>query len=115
MIGKKVYSSKEVPVFEVKQILKERIDANDKGVEPTYEQNLVMDYAKKFSKLAPSKSQKLFSDLKKIEGISDSLAVKIVDVLPSDIEEMNLLIPRNDKIEESKINEALELVKKHSA
>ena len=115
MIGKKLFSSRPVPVFEVKQLLKDRIDANEKGVELTYEQSMVQDYTKKFSKLAPSKSEKLFSDLKKIDGVSEVLAVKIADILPLDMEQISLLVPRSEKIEESKLNEALELVKKYSS
>lgn len=112
MIGKKLISSRILALFELKDLVKERIDANEKGVEPTYEQNMVTDYSKKFVKLSPAKARKCFDELKKIDGVSEVFASKVVDVLPEDLEELNLLIPRSEKVDEAKLKDILEAVKK---
>lgn len=108
MIGKKIISNKAVPLFEVKEILAER---NEKG-ELTYEQNLTYGYSKKFSKISKSKGAKLLDELKNIEGIDEKLAVKLVDILPKDLEDLNLVIPKGIKIEEDKLQEILKTIKK---
>ena len=115
MIGKKINYSKIVPLFEVKEMVKERLDQNDKGIEPTYEQNLVSDYSKKFVKVTPAKGKKLLEDLKKLEGVSENFAIKIVDILPEDLDEINLLVPKQEKVDESKLKDVIELVKKYKA
>ncbi len=99
-------------MVEVKDLLKERLDMNEKGIEPTYEQNLAIDYSKKFSKLTPAKARKLLDEIKDIEGFNELIAIKVVDILPEDLDELNLLIPRQQKIEEDKLKQALELVTK---
>jgi len=58
MIGKKINSSQYISLAQVKDILKERLDQNEKGIEPTYEQNLAKDYVKKLAKLTPAKARK---------------------------------------------------------
>lgn len=112
MIGKKVLGVKPVSVFEVKEILKERLDENEKGEEPTYEQNMAYDYAKRFVKLTPAKGKKLLEELLGL-GFSEYLAFKIADILPEDMDELNLLVPRNEKVPEETLKQALELVAKY--
>lgn len=113
MIGKKATISRIVPLFEVKDMVKERLDINEKGVEPTYEQNMVMDYSKKFVKLTPAKSRKLLEELLELEGMTEPLAVKILDILPEDMDELTLLISKNDHVQPDSLAKAFELVKKH--
>ncbi|MEK7539725.1 MAG: RNA polymerase Rpb4 family protein [Patescibacteria group bacterium] len=112
MIGKKLLGVKPVSVFEVKEILKERLDENEKGEEPTYEQNMASDYAKRFAKLTPAKGKKLLEELLAI-GLSEYLAYKITDILPEDMDELNLLPARNEKVPEETLKQALELVAKY--
>lgn len=115
MIGKKLNFSKPVALFEVKDMVKERLDQNDKGVEPTYEQNMVNEYSKKFVKLTPAKSRKLLEELKKIDGLNENFAIKIADIVPEDIDELNLLVPRGEKFEEPKLKEVLDIVSKYKS
>lgn len=112
MIGKKVLGVKPVPVFEVREILKERLAENEKGDEPTYEQNLAFDYSKKFAKLTPAKGKKLLEELLSL-GLSEYLALKITDILPEDMDELNLLPARTEKVPEESLKQALELVAKY--
>ncbi len=115
MIGKKVSYSKLVPIFEVKDLVKERVDQNDKGIEPTYEQRMVLEYTKRFAKLTPAKGKKLLEDLKKFEGLPENAMIKIVDILPEDTDEITLLLSKQDKVSPESLKEIIELIKKYKA
>ncbi len=88
MIGKKQVSMKDVPLFEVKELLSER---NKEG-ELTYEQQQAFEYAKKFSKVTPSKGEKLLSELQAIDGLDDDFITKAIDILPADINTAKLIL-----------------------
>ena len=110
MMGKSVSSKREIPLYEAKEILKERATAG----ELTYEQNITSDYSKKFAKATKAKSEKLLKALNAIEGMTEKLAVKIVDILPADEEKLKMLLPKEPGLDEAKLKEILELVKKNS-
>lgn len=109
MIGKKLVSRKKIPLFEVKDLIKDRAGAK----ELSYEQNLALTYAKKFSNISPAKGKKLLEDLEKIEGMTERLAVNIVDILPNSEEKLNLLVSPEDKVSKENLDKILELVKKN--
>ncbi len=109
MIGKKINSSRYAPLYEAKDILKAR---SEEG-ELTYEQNLTYAYSKKFSKISKAKGEKLLQELKKIEAIDDLLAIKLVDILPNDLDELNLIIQKNVKLEETVMQDILKIIKKY--
>jgi len=109
MLGKKLESSKPVPIFEVKEMLKER----EADGELTYEQTLANDYVKKFSKLTKAKGIKLIEELTPLVE-DQELAVKIADIMPAELERLKLLIPKGMKVEEAKLKEIFELVLKYA-
>lgn len=108
MIGKKMISSRPVSLEEAKEILKERTE----GKTPTYEQSLTLEYVKKFAKLSKTKEEKLLQELKALEEVSEELAVKIVDILPKDIDSLRLIVPKSAKLKDETIKQILDLVKK---
>jgi|SRR3989338_6529272 len=112
MIGKKINSVENVPIFTVKEILKERLQTTEKGEETSYELNSANEYVKKFSKLTPAKGKKMFAELKALEGVSEELAIKITDILPETDVELQLLTPRNINLDDKTKSAILELVKK---
>ena len=114
MIGKKINSNEYISLFEVKGILKERLDQNEKGVEPTYEQNLAKDYVKKFVKLTPAKSKKFLEELKKIDDLQDKIAVKISDIVPEDEDMLNLVLSKEESVDQALQQKILEIIKKYS-
>ena len=114
MIGKKINSSQYISLAQVKDILKERLDQNEKGIEPTYEQNLAKDYVKKFVKLTPAKARKLLDDLKKLDYLYEKTAIKISDIVPNDIDVLNLLISRDLNLDEAKQKNIIEVISKYS-
>ena len=104
----KILSKKFIPLIEVKELLKER----SKEGELTYEQGLTLKYADKFAKLPKVKTEKLLGELKKIDGVNDALAIKLVDILPMEKEVLDLMIARELKISEENRLKILDLIKK---
>mgnify|MGYP001587719770 CR=1 FL=1 len=113
MIGKKINSVENLPVYEVKELLKERLQAQGKDDKLAYELESTNEYVKKFAKITPAKGKKLLSELKKIEGVPEELAIKITDMLPENDAELLLLIPRNINLDEQTKSQILDLVKKN--
>lgn len=109
MIGKKLISIKPVSLAAVKDVLKQRSESS----EPTYEQNLTSDYVKKFAKLPLAKAVKLLEELKGIEALRDSeeVVVKIVDILPEDLDRLRLILPKGFKAKDEELQKIIETVK----
>ena|SRR3989338_86330 len=113
MIGKHISSVKNLSLLEVKDTIKERLAVKEKGEEVSYEQNLANEYSKKFSKLSNAKQEKLLKELSEIEGISEDLALKIVDILPEDLAELRLLVPKSPEFDDAKLGKVLDLLSKY--
>jgi len=94
---------------EVKELLKER----KKEKELTYEQEQAYKYASTFAKLTKKQREKLFAELIQIDSITDELAIKIVDIMPAEIEIMKLIPGKEDEVKEDDLEKAFELVKKY--
>ncbi|MFH1751508.1 MAG: RNA polymerase Rpb4 family protein [archaeon] len=109
MIGKSLISSRLVSLAEVYDILKKR---KDEG-ELSYEQKLTHQYAGKFKKITPKKTLELYSKLIEIDGVSELFAVKLVDLMPTDLDELKLVVPRGEEVKEETLNKVFELVKKY--
>ena len=101
---------KPVTLLEVKEIL----SARKKEKELNYEQDIALKYSKKFSKLTAKQAEKVREELSKIESLTDSLIVKIMDLLPTKKETVELVIPKGVEIGEEDINKILEITKKYN-
>jgi len=108
MIGEKTVEEKPITMHRVKELLKER----KKEKELTYEQDQTYKYASTFSKLPNAKTQKLLEELKKLESISEELAIKFVDTMPMEEEVIKLIPDKKDEVSEEDLKAALELIKK---
>lgn len=108
MIGKKVISEENVPLFKVKEVLAER---NKEG-ELSYEQQAAFDYSKKFTKLTPVKGEKLLKELKEIEGLDEDLVTKLVDIVPFDLETARLILHKGD-LDEDKLKQVVDITSKY--
>ena len=109
MIGEKLIDQKPITLAEVKQILSER----KKEKELSYEQDLTLKYAKKFSKVTMTQAEKLVNALKEVEALDPATIVKIVDILPVKKEKLQLLIPKDMVLNEADLQKILELCKKY--
>lgn len=110
MIGKKVASEKAVPLAKVLGILKER----KKQGELEYEQRLAYDYAQKFSKLDPKKTEKLIGELLALGKLKEHQAVMLVDLMPETKEDIELIFAKErTRLDEEDIKKVLELLGKY--
>ncbi|MFH1545058.1 MAG: RNA polymerase Rpb4 family protein [archaeon] len=108
MMEEKVLDKKIIPLVEVKELLRERA----KEGELSYEQGLTLKHAEKFSHLTKAKAEKLLQELKKIEGVNDEIAIKLVDILPDTKELLLLMLPKGSKLPVEKHDEIIKLIKK---
>ena len=90
MIGKEIVSSKPITVSEVKEILEEQKAGREMG----FEQQATLDYAQKLAKHDAKHAQKLVVALGKIERITPDLAVKIVDMMPANKEQLLVIVSK---------------------
>ncbi|MEN4006697.1 MAG: RNA polymerase Rpb4 family protein [Methanobacteriaceae archaeon] len=88
MIGKKIISTDPITTAEVKKVLEEL----SKHYELTYEQNLVLDHATKFSKIDAESANKLVEEL--AGTLKKTQAVKIADIMPEDMADLRLLFAK---------------------
>ncbi|MFH1239719.1 MAG: hypothetical protein V1672_00715 [Candidatus Diapherotrites archaeon] len=98
MIGEKILEQRPASLKEVDDLLVER----KKEKELTYEQDLTLKYAKKFSKLTDAKYKKIVKDLSSVEGLTDDLIVKIIDIVPADKNILDLLLEKHTISDEAK-------------
>ncbi len=109
MIGEKFINQKPVNLAEVKQLLADRKKEKDL----TYEQDITLKFAKKFSKLSLINAKKLQTDLEKIEGLNPETVTKIIDILPEKKEKLQLLIIKETVLNEVDLQKILSLCKKY--
>jgi len=109
MIGEKILDKRPINLTEVKQLLAERKKEKDLS----YEQDITLKYAKKFSKLSLANAKKLELELKQVEGLSQEVIVKLIDVLPMKKEKLQLLIPKETVLNEASLQKVLALCNKY--
>jgi DNA-directed RNA polymerase subunit F len=94
--------------------VKKLLEAAQKGSELSYSQKLALEQAQKLSKLTASKSENLIKELEKQEHITEPLAIKIADMLPTDIEGLRVIFAKERfSLSSEELNNILELVKKY--
>ena len=106
MIGKESSDSKPVSIAKVLEVLEHRKKDGELG----YEQELVYEYAKKFSKLSESDSKKIGKELEEL-GLRDKTVFKIIEILPVDISQLKLiLVMERRALEEQEIAKIMKVV-----
>ncbi|MDI6707666.1 MAG: RNA polymerase Rpb4 family protein [Candidatus Thermoplasmatota archaeon] len=94
--------------------VKKLLEKAQKERELSYMQKLALEQAQKLSKLTLTKSESLVEELKKIERITEPLAYKIADLLPSTLEELRaVFVKERFNLSSEELNSILELVKKY--
>ena len=75
------------------------------------EQRTTLEYAKKFSKLGKRNAAELMEKLMGLEGMKPEIAVKIVDILPSNADQVKLIFAKERvSADEKQVSKVLELV-----
>lgn len=109
MIGKKIITQNNVPLYEVKAILGER----NKDGELSYEQQAAFDYSKKFAKITPAKGEKILKDLQAVEGLNEDLITKLTDLVPADLESVQLILYKSE-LSDDVAKQVLEITAKYA-
>ncbi len=111
MIGKKQVSAKDVPLYEVKEILSGR---NKEG-DLTYEQQQAFEYSKKFAKVTPAKGEKMNSELQAINGLDDDFITKVIDIMPPDLNTAKLILYKGGaQVSDETLKQVVEVVSKYA-
>lgn len=110
MIGKGASAIRPVTLAEVLKILEKR---QGTAGEFGFEQQTTLDYSKKFSKLKLSDAEEFFKELSSIE-IKPETAVKIIDILPKNKAQLNLILSKEKDLNEKKVKQIEELIEKYS-
>ena len=58
------------------------------------EQRLALEYVKKFAKIGKRNAQELYEKLMKVEGMKVNAAVKLIDLLPPNIDQLKLVLAK---------------------
>jgi len=93
MIGEEVLGQKSVTLRKVRELLEEK--QGDK--ELTYEQDISLKHAKKFSMLKEDKEKQLWSELEKLGFLTAEDIVKLINILPDRKEIVSLAVPEHEK------------------
>ena len=110
MMESKVLSMKPVSLHEVKEVLKGRKAEK----ELNYEQELTMKYVDKFAKLTEKQTADLLAALKEIGFLKEQelLRYEIANVVPTRIEQLQLIVPKTITATEEELKAVVELTKK---
>ena len=79
-----------VSLAEVLKMLEKEQDKRELG----YEQKLALAHAQQFSRLKAEDSDKLRAELMKMDHVSESLAYKIVEVLPNHPDDVRVIFSK---------------------
>ncbi len=107
----KVLKEKLIPITEVKRILEDK----SKNEELTTIEQTTLEYARKFSKIPSDKALKLIDELKKFD-ISEFSIIQIINILPETIEELRVILDREEKIFETEtLKQILNVIMKYKS
>ena len=106
---KEIVSEEEVTLPRVKKLLSQRA----KESELSFQQNITLEHASGFSKMAPAVADKLLVRLMKNFNLTRAQAVQVVNIAPTTPEEMRTILDaRSTDITDEQIGEIVDIVKK---
>jgi DNA-directed RNA polymerase subunit F len=80
-----------VSLPEVKEILEEEAKARELSGEQKYS----LEHSQRFARLDDKKARKLVAELmSEIEGLNETIAIKITDLMPKDAEDIRILFAK---------------------
>lgn len=102
---------KPVTLAEVKIILK---NLSKDREELLYEQKIALEHVQKFSKLSLKKTEEMIKELSKLDFLREIHVYKIVDILPSNEEDVkSILAKERITVGDKEIKNILEIVEKY--
>ena len=99
-----------VPLSEALEMLEEESESRELNTD----QKISLDHAQKMVRLPADKAEKLQEELSSLEFVSDAMACKIVDILPSHPDDVRVLFAKERLIlEKEHIDQILEVVQEY--
>lgn len=99
-----------VPLSEALEMLKKESESRELNTD----QKISLDHAQKLVRLPADKAGKLQEELSSLEFVSDAMACKIVDILPSHPDDVRVLFAKERLIlEKEHIDQILEVVQEY--
>jgi len=98
LIKMKIIEKKLITLSRVREILLKREKEAIEGEPMTDEQKRLLNYTSKFSKLSAKDAKDLQKKLTELNlGLSEAQIVKIVDVLPKNVDEVRAIFSKDEK------------------
>ena len=105
-----VSTNRYVPLSETLEMLEEESESRELSTE----QKIAMEHARKMARLPMEKSRELQEALSSLGFVSDAMACKISDILPSHPDDVRVLFAKERLIlEKEHIDQILEVVREH--
>lgn len=92
MIGKKIIATEPIQSVKVKEV----IDEYSQGNELTYEQNITLNHLSRLPHFSVEDSEKIVEELEAMD-IKTKVAVRIVDLMPTDLSDLRLIFAKEIK------------------
>ncbi|MHA2379512.1 MAG: RNA polymerase Rpb4 family protein [Candidatus Thorarchaeota archaeon] len=106
---KEIISEEETTLPRVKKLLSQR----GKEGELSFQQNITLEHASTFSKMAPAVAEKLVDRLIKNFGLTRAQAVQVVNIAPTTVEELRTILDaRSTDVTDEQISEIVQIVSK---
>lgn len=94
--------------------VKKTLEQEEETRELTYEQSLSLQHAKHFANVPITKARKMADELLKLERISEPIAYKIIDLLPTNPDEVRAIFAKERfTLEEDEIKKILKIVESY--
>jgi DNA-directed RNA polymerase subunit F len=102
--------ARTVSIAEALKMLEKEAEKRELG----YEQKLAHAHAQVFSRLKVEESEKLKAELMKMEHLNESVAYKIVEILPNHPDDVRVIFSKErHTLSPTEIDAILEAVRKH--
>ncbi len=106
---KEIISQEEIPLPQVKKILSKRAKEGDLS----FQQTITLEHATTFSKMAPAVAMKLLERLMRKFDLPRVIAVQVVNIAPTTVEELRTIVSHPDiTLTSEQLEEIVEIVKK---
>lgn len=108
MIGKNVIDTKPIPAVKVRKIIEDFSEEN----ELNYEQNVTLNHVSRFKHFSLEDSEKIIEELSEI--IKPKIAVRIVDLIPTDLSDLRLILAKESvPIKKEEMESILKILSKY--
>ena len=112
MIVKRILGEELITLAEARELLKKEARASK---ELSYEKRKAVEHAEAFSELSAKKAREMVDELKKLDKVTEEIAIRICDLMPRTKDEIRAIYAKERfTIGEKELNDILDIVSKYS-